>query len=54
MRTGSVSQAARALNLSQPAISKSLRLAEQAAGFVLFRRVRGRLFPSPEAETLLP
>ncbi|MGD9941609.1 MAG: LysR family transcriptional regulator [Burkholderiaceae bacterium] len=54
MRTGSVSQAARALSISQPAISKSLRLAEQAAGFVLFRRVHGRLFPSPEAEALLP
>lgn len=54
MRTGSVAQAARALNVSQPAVSKSLRLAEEAAGFVLFRRVRGRMFPSPEAETLLP
>jgi DNA-binding transcriptional LysR family regulator len=54
MRTGSVSEAARALSVSQPAVTKSLRLAEQAAGFVLFRRVRGRLFPSPEAETLLP
>lgn len=54
MRTGSLGMAARALGVSQPAISKSLRLAEQGAGFVLFRRVRGRLFPSPEAETLLP
>ncbi|MEO6269775.1 MAG: LysR family transcriptional regulator [Lautropia sp.] len=54
MRTGSLSVAARELGVSQPAISKSLRLAEQAAGFVLFRRVRGQLFPSPEAETLLP
>ncbi len=54
MRTGSIGQAARSLDVSQPAISKSLRLAEEAAGFVLFRRVRGRVFPSPEAETLLP
>jgi DNA-binding transcriptional LysR family regulator len=54
MRTGSVSSAARLLNLSQPAVTKSLRLAEQATGFLLFRRVRGRLFPSPEAEALLP
>lgn len=54
MRTGSLSDAARALGVSQPAVSKSLRLAEQAAGFVLFRRVRGRLFPSPQAEALLP
>lgn len=54
MRTGSLGKAARALGVSQPAVSKSLRLAEQAAGFVLFRSVRGRLFPSTEAETLLP
>ncbi|MGE0314473.1 MAG: LysR family transcriptional regulator, partial [Lautropia sp.] len=54
MRTGSLSMAARALGVSQPAVSKSLRLAEQAAGFVLFRSVRGRLFPSTEAQTLLP
>lgn len=54
MRTGSISQAARSLGVSQPAVSKSLRLAEQAAGLMLFRRVRGRLFPSPEAEFLLP
>lgn len=54
MRTGSLSEAARSLGVSQPAVSKALRLAEQAAGFVLFRRVRGRLFASPEAESLLP
>lgn len=54
MRTGSVSEAARQLNVSQPAVTKSLRLAEQAAGLVLFRRAHGRLFPSPEAETLRP
>lgn len=54
MRAGSLGMAARALGVSQPAVSKSLRLAEQEAGFVLFRRVRGRLFPSTEAETLLP
>ncbi|MCP5260121.1 MAG: LysR family transcriptional regulator [Rhodoferax sp.] len=54
MRTGTVSEAARSLNVSQPAVSKSLRLAEQAAGFILFRRVAGRLYPSREAEALLP
>jgi DNA-binding transcriptional LysR family regulator len=54
MRTGSLSEAARVLGVSQPAVSKSIRLAEQAAGFVLFRRARGRLYPSPEAEALLP
>ena len=54
MRTGSLSDAARALGVSQPAVSKALRLAEESAGFLLFRRVRGRMFPSPEAESLLP
>ena len=54
MRTGSIAEAARALGISQPAVSKSLRLAEQAAGFVLFRRAHGRVYPSPEAENLLP
>lgn len=54
MRNGSVRAAARALGVSQPAVTKSLRLAEQAAGFVLFRRVNGRIFPSTEAETLFP
>ena len=53
MRTGSLSEAARALGVSQPAVSKSVRLTEQAAGFVLFRRTRGRLYPSPEAEALV-
>ena len=54
MRTKSVSEAARVLNVTQPAVTKSLRSAEQALGFVLFRRARGRLYPSPEAESLLP
>jgi DNA-binding transcriptional LysR family regulator len=54
MHARSVSEAARVLQISQPAVTKSLRLAEEAMGLVLFRRVRGRLFPSPEAETLLP
>lgn len=54
MQSRSVSGAARLLSLTQPAVTKSLRLAEQSAGFLLFRRVRGRLYPSPEAETLWP
>ena len=54
LRTGSLREAGRMLGISQPAVSKSLRLAEQSAGFVLFRRIRGRLWPSTEAETLLP
>jgi DNA-binding transcriptional LysR family regulator len=54
LRTGSLREAARMLGVSQPAVSKSLRLAEQAAGFVLFRRTRGRMFASTEAQQLLP
>jgi len=54
MREGSVSDAARALRVSQPAVTKSLRLLEEALGLALFRRVGGRLFASPAAEVLLP
>jgi DNA-binding transcriptional LysR family regulator len=54
MREGSISDAARALRVSQPAVTKSLRLLEEALGFALFRRVGGKLFPSPAAEALLP
>lgn len=54
MRAGSVSDAARALGVSQPAVTKSLRLLEQELGFALFRRVGGRIFPGAAAEALLP
>jgi len=54
LRTGSLSAAARSLGVSQPAVTKSIRLAEQAAGFVLFRRVHNRYVPSGEALALLP
>lgn len=54
MRTGSLRQAAEALNVSQPAASKALRYAEQSLGFALFDRVRGRLVPTREAQIMLP
>ena len=54
LRTGSLSAAARSLGISQPAVTKSIRLAEQSAGFVLFRRVHNRFVPSGEALALLP
>lgn len=54
MRAGSISDAARALGVSQPAVSKSLRLLEDALGVALFRRVAGKAFPGPAAEALLP
>lgn len=50
--TGSISSAARALHVSQPAVSKVLQHTEQQLGMALFRRVRGRLVPTDEAHAL--
>jgi DNA-binding transcriptional LysR family regulator len=52
MRTGSVSEASRELHLSQPAVSKTLQQAESTLGLALFKRVNGRLQPTPEAGLL--
>jgi len=49
---GSISTAARALNVSQPSVSKVLKHAEDQLGFKLFRRVKGRLAPTDEAHAL--
>lgn len=49
---GSVSAAARALNVSQPAVSKVLRHTESQLGIRLFDLVRGRLVPTDEAHAL--
>lgn len=49
---GSVSAAARALNVSQPSVSKVLRHAEDMLGLELFQRIRGRLVPTPDAHAL--
>ncbi len=49
---GSVSGAARFLNITQPTASKVLKHAESQLGFQLFRRVRGRLAPTEEARIL--
>lgn len=54
MDLGSVSAAARRLRVSQPSITKTVHLAEQELGIPLFRRVGGRLQPTPEAQLLLP
>ncbi|MFP3564569.1 LysR family transcriptional regulator [Paraburkholderia sp. SIMBA_030] len=54
MQSGSVTGAARALNVSQPAISAVLKHAEQRLGMKLFERISGRLSPTPEASALLP
>ena len=54
MLTGSVSAAARMINVTQPAVSRTLKHAELQLGFALFQRVRGRLKPTVEAQTLYP
>ena len=50
--TGSITNAAKLLNVSQPSVSKVLSHAEMQLGFQLFARVKGRLIPTPEAEML--
>jgi DNA-binding transcriptional LysR family regulator len=52
MITGSISGASQLLLISQPAVSRMLSYSEQRIGFRLFERVKGRLFPSPEARRL--
>ena len=49
---GSVSGAARALNVSQPSVSKMLRHTESLLGFQLFKRTNGGLVPTEDAHTL--
>lgn len=53
-RTGSLTEAAEALHVSQPAASKLLANAEAQLGFKLFERVKGRLRATREAEVLAP
>ena len=50
--TGSITNAAKLLNVSQPSVSKVLSHAELQLGFKLFARVKGRLIATPEAEML--
>ncbi|WP_409432243.1 LysR family transcriptional regulator [Litorimonas sp. RW-G-Af-16] len=50
--TGSVSGGARALNVSQPTVSKVLKHAEDQLGFALFDRIAGRLTPSEKGVLL--
>lgn len=52
LRASSVTEAAQSLNISQPAVSIMLKRAESQLGFPLFRRVSGRLHPTPEALAL--
>ena len=51
-RAGSISGAARDLNVSQPSVSKVLRHAEDQLGIELFLRRKGRLIPTQAAHEL--
>ena len=53
MRGASTRKAALLLHVTQPAISQSLKRLESQANMVLFRRIGGRLVPTPEAHALL-
>ena len=54
MRAGSITEAARVLNVTQPAVSAALKQLEARLRMKLFDRVGGRLRPTPEARALLP
>jgi DNA-binding transcriptional LysR family regulator len=54
MRTGSITAAARLLNVTQPAISSTLKHFESRLQMKLFSRAGGRLQPTPEAEAIYP
>ncbi|MCG7505393.1 LysR family transcriptional regulator [Mesorhizobium sp. IRAMC:0171] len=51
---GTVSAASRLLNVSQPALTKSLQILEGRLGVTLFERIKGRLQPTPDSQTLIP
>ncbi|MYZ43605.1 LysR substrate-binding domain-containing protein [Schauerella aestuarii] len=50
MISGSASLAADLLQVSQPAISRSIQELEKSLGFSLFDRIRGRLVPTAEGQ----
>lgn len=52
LRSGSVTSAARLLRISQPAVSKALRLMQSETGLPLFVRSGGRLTPSAAADQI--
>ncbi|WP_027349691.1 LysR family transcriptional regulator [Halotalea alkalilenta] len=54
LQSGSISAAARALNVSQPNVTRVLAHAEQQLGFLLFERHAQGLSPTPEALRLMP
>lgn len=52
MQAGTISGAAQLLHISQPAVTKVLQHCELQLGMPLFDRVRGKLYPTPEAQRL--
>lgn len=54
INTGSVTAAARQLKLTQPGVSRLLKLLEDYIGAPLFHREKGRLIPTQEALLLYP
>ncbi|ALT79028.1 LysR family transcriptional regulator [Paucibacter sp. KCTC 42545] len=52
MQAGTISGAAQLLHISQPAVTKVLQHCELQLGLPLFDRVRGKLYPTPEAHRL--
>ncbi len=50
--TGSITNAAKLLYVSQPSVSKVLAHAELQLGFKLFKRTKGKLIPTSEANML--
>lgn len=53
MRNGSISQAAKTVGRTQPAVSTMIATLEEELGFALFLREHGRLTPTPEARYFL-
>ena len=53
MRTGTTRKAAQLLQVTQPAISQSIKRLEEQAGVQLFERRNARLQPTPEATALM-
>ncbi|HET6565583.1 MAG TPA: LysR substrate-binding domain-containing protein, partial [Xanthomonadales bacterium] len=52
MTSGTVTEAARLLGVSQPSVTTTLKQAERKLGIALFQREGGRLIPTAEARTL--
>jgi DNA-binding transcriptional LysR family regulator len=53
MSSGSISQTAKTLGRTQPAITLSIKKLEDSLGIRLFKREGRRLVPVPEAQYLL-